>query len=163
MTQTCTLPGRPEAAKSAREFTGKCLPGCPSVYEAMLCADELVANAVQHSRSGLPGGEITVRVVTQPGEWLRVEVEDQGPLLRAVPDDRDEFTEGGRGVLLVTVLADTFGADHTMRWFWMTWDRGAEVSATAPRPPEHTPAQLRKPAVGCEVRARSLHLAGGAS
>jgi len=128
------LPGCPESARAAREFTAACLPGCPSVYEAMLLTDELVANAVQHSRSGLPGGEITVRVITEPGEWLRVEVDDQGPHLRAVADDPGEFAESGRGLLLVSVLADTFGADGTMRWFWMAWSRGAEASAPAPSP-----------------------------
>lgn len=161
MMRACTLPGRPESARAAREFTAACLHGCPSMYEAMVCVDELVANAVRHSRSGLPGGEITVRVVTRPGEWLRVEVEDQGPCLRAVPDSPDEFAESGRGLLIVTVLADTFGADFTKRWFWMAWDRGAEASVPAPRPPERAPARLRNPAVRCEVRVRGLHPAGG--
>jgi len=161
VTRACTLPGLPESARAAREFTAACLPGCPSLYEAMVCVDELVANAVQHSRSGLPGGEITVRVVTRPGEWLRVEVEDQGPCLRAVPDDPDEFAESGRGLLIVTVLADTFGADFTKRWFWMAWNRGAEVSLPAPRLPAGTSVELRKPAVPCEVRVRGLHPAGG--
>jgi hypothetical protein len=161
MRESRTFPGSPESARAAREFTAACLPGCPSVYEAMLATDELVANAIQHSRSGLPGGEITVRVVTRPGRWLRVEVEDQGPRLRAVPDDPDEFAESGRGLLIVTVLADTFGADFTKRWFGMAWNRGAEASLPAPRPPEHAPAQLRKPAVLCEVQG--LHPAGGVS
>jgi len=156
MRESRTLPGRPESARAAREFTAGCLPGCPSVYEAMLLTDELVANACQHSRSGLPGGEVTVRVVTEPGEWLRVEVEDQGPHLRAVPGDPDELAESGRGLLLVSVLADTFGADHAMRWFWMAWDRGAEACAAAPRPPARAPAELRRSPELWELRRRAV-------
>ena len=78
----------------------------------MLCADELAVNAIQHSRSGLPGGQITVRVETQPGE-LYVEVADQGPLLRVVPDDPGEaaeLAEHGRGLDLVRILASETGA-----------------------------------------------------
>ena len=74
-----TLPGRPESARAAREFAAGCLAGCPSSDDAVLCVDELVANAIQHSRSGLPGGTIEVRIAVAAGEWLRVEVKDAGP------------------------------------------------------------------------------------
>ena len=74
-----TLPGRPESARAAREFAAGCLAGCPSCDDAVLCVDELVVNAVQHSRSGLPGGTIEVRIAVAAGEWLRVEVQDAGP------------------------------------------------------------------------------------
>jgi hypothetical protein len=131
------LPGRPESARAAREFTADCLPGCPLVYEAMVCVDELVANAVQHSRSGLPGGTITVRVTTRPGDWLRVDVEDAGPMLRlvprqAAPDDAGQLAEHGRGLVLVDVLADASGAATGVAWFRMAWDRGPQASAPAP-------------------------------
>ena len=54
-------------------------PGALPVDDAVLCVDELVANAVQHSRSGLPGGTVEVRIAVAAGEWLRVEVQDAGP------------------------------------------------------------------------------------
>ncbi len=151
LTSVLTLPGRPGSARAAREFTAACMPGCPTVYEAMLCTDELVTNAVQHSRSGLPGGQITVRVETRPGEWLRVDVEDQGPRLRAVPDDpgeAGELAEHGRGLALVAVLADETGAGIGLRWFRMAWDAQACVPAPRPprppRPPRLTAAELRR-------------------
>lgn len=122
-TVTCSLPGLPESARAARELTAVCLAGCPAAADAVLCVDELVANAVQHSRSGLPGGMVTVRIAVAAGEWLRVEVEDQGPLA-AVPAQRDALDEGGRGLMLVVGLADVFGADAAkgQHWFAMPWD-----------------------------------------
>ena len=175
MTAT-TLPGRPESARAAREFAAGCLAGCPSCDDAVLCVDELVANAVQHSRSGLPGGTIEVRIAVAAGEWLRVEVQDAGPLAPAVPAQRGPLDERGRGLALVVSLAEVFGADGGgLYWAWMPWAPGvrevwdrrtfAEViraaeaagwepdsggSRPAPRPP-------------IQIRARGLHHAGGAS
>jgi anti-sigma regulatory factor (Ser/Thr protein kinase) len=190
MTQTCTLPGRPEAARAAREFTAACLPGCPAADDAALCVDELVANAIQHSRSGLPSGTVTVRVAVAPGKWLRVEVEDAGPLRAAMPSQRAALDERGRGLALVVSLAEVFGADGGLRWFWMPWapgvreawdqrtfaeviraaeaagwEPGSEASRPALQPPIQIPAQLRKPVVTCEVRKPlgRLNPAGGAS
>ena len=118
---SCTLPGRPESARAARQFLTECLVGCPSAHDAVLCADELVANAIRHSRSGLPGGTIEVRIAIAPGEWLRVEVQDAGPL--AVPSPRDALDEGGRGLPLVIALAEVFGSDgHGLLWFSLRWD-----------------------------------------
>jgi anti-sigma regulatory factor (Ser/Thr protein kinase) len=133
VTSVLTLPGRPESARAAREFTAACLRACPSVFEAMLCTDELAVNAIQHSRSGLPGGQITIRVETQPGE-LYVEVADQGPRLRAVPDDpgeAGELAEHGRGLDLVRILASEVGAGVGLHWFRMAW---AQARVPAPRP-----------------------------
>lgn len=164
-----TLPGRPESARAAREFAAGCLAGCPSSDDAVLCVDELVANAIQHSRSGLPGGTIEVRIAVAAGEWLRVEVKDAGPLSPAVPAQRGPLDEHGRGLALVVSLAEVFGADGGLRWFWMPWApdvreawdrrtfaeviRDAEAAgwapgSGAPRPP-------------LQVRARGLHHAGG--
>lgn len=142
-----TLPGRPESARAAREFIAACLPGCPSAYEAMVCADELAVNAIQHSRSGLPGGTITVRVITQPSQWFRIEVEDAGPRLRVVPDDPGPLAEHGRGLALVEVLADVTGRAGRLAWFMMAWERHAEASVPGPRPPVPTPGELRVLAV----------------
>jgi serine/threonine-protein kinase RsbW len=138
------LPGRPESVRTARQFTDACLPACPSVFEAMLCADELVTNAVEHSRSGLPGGTLTIRVITEPGQWLRVEVEDAGPRLRAVPANAGPLAEHGRGLALVNVLADTTGQAAGLAWFSMAWTRHAEVPEPRHAP---TPAELRTLAV----------------
>ena len=147
MREACILPGLPGSARAAREFIAAALPGCPSAYEAMVCADELATNAIQHSRSGLPGGTLTVRVITQPGQWFRVEVEDAGPRLRVVPADPGPLAEHGRGLALVEVLADVTGRDGRLAWFMMAWERHAEASVPGPRPPVPTPGELRVLAV----------------
>jgi serine/threonine-protein kinase RsbW len=185
-----TVPGRPEAARAVRQFLAECLAECPLADDAVLCANELVVNAIQHSRSGLPAGTIEVRIAIALGEWLRVEVHDAGPLVPVVPAQRGPLDETGRGLALVVSLAEVFGADGGLRWFWMpwapgvheAWDRrtfaemiraakaagwepGSEASRPALRPTIQIPAQLRKPAVTCEVRKPlgRLNPAGGAS
>ncbi len=64
MMTVLTLPGLPESASAARELTARCLAGSPAADDAVLCVDELFANAVLHSASGLPGGKVTVIVNT---------------------------------------------------------------------------------------------------
>jgi hypothetical protein len=124
------LPGLPESARAVRSFVAACLPGCPVADDAVLCADELAANAVQHSRSGLPGGMFTVRVAAQRGQWLRVEIEDAGPRLRVVPAAAESgaLAEAGRGLDLVVALAEVFCANGGLRWFWMPWSPQVRAS-----------------------------------
>jgi len=120
-----TLPGVPESAAVARDFTAKCLAGFPSADDAVLCVDELVSNAVQHSRSGQPGGLVEVRV-TLTGGGLLAEVRDDGPLAAAAAPSCDLLAERGRGLLLVEALAAVSGsAGPGVWWFWMPW--GAEL------------------------------------
>ena len=73
------LPGRPEAAAGAREFAAKALAGYPAADDAVAALNELVINAVQHSRSGLPGGTLEVRLTVTAASVL-AEVVDEGPL-----------------------------------------------------------------------------------
>ncbi len=88
----------------------------------MLCASELFANAVDHSRSGEPEGHV-IRTLTMPAEdRLRVGVIDDGyrsngptpPSLPQIPADRSrrEWAEAerGRGLLLIDVLAAAWGS-----------------------------------------------------
>jgi anti-sigma regulatory factor (Ser/Thr protein kinase) len=44
----------------------------------LLICSELASNAALHSRSAEPGGRFTVRSRIFPGEYVRIEVEDQG-------------------------------------------------------------------------------------
>ena len=115
-------PARPPRVGPGRPRVRRRVPGrLPFRDDAVLCVDELVANAVQHSRSGLPGGTIEVRIAVAAGEWLRVEVQDAGPLAPAVPAQRGPLDEHGRGLALVVALAEVFGADGGLRWFCMRW------------------------------------------
>lgn len=90
------------------------------VVEAMvLCASEMFANAVDHSRSGTdPEGRV-VRTLTAPS-WARVRVEiiDDGhrpdqPQTPAIPSERSleewQEAERGRGLLLIDHLASSWG------------------------------------------------------
>ena len=71
-------PGRPEQVQRVRADLGALLNRCPLADEAILVASELAANAVTHSSSRQPGGRFIVRGVMCPGDYVRVEVEDQG-------------------------------------------------------------------------------------
>jgi anti-sigma regulatory factor (Ser/Thr protein kinase) len=112
MMTALTLPGVPESAAAARALTAKCLAGSPAAGDAVLCVDELFANAVLHSASGLPGGKVTV-VVSTGGGAARVDVIDAGPL----PSGARGPGGLGQGIMIVSQLADAFGADGTDRWF----------------------------------------------
>src|SRR6185437_572320 len=50
---------------------------CPAADDVALLVDELVANAVEHTRSG-KGGEVRVTVAAAPGEWVLLLVGDDG-------------------------------------------------------------------------------------
>ena len=128
MMAVLTLPGLAESASAAREFAARALAGSPAVDDAVLCIDELFANAVLHSASGLPGGQVTV-VVSTTGTSARIDVIDEGPL----PAGAGAPHGLGQGVLIVSQLADAFGADGADRWFTvaMAGRSGEDLSAAA--------------------------------
>ena len=128
MMAALTLPGLPESASAARKLTASCLAGSPAAGDAVLCVDELFANAVLYSASGLPGGEVTV-VVSTGGGTARVDVIDEGPL----PPGTRACHGLGQGLVIVSRLADIFGADGSDRWFTIgTAGRASEdLSAVA--------------------------------
>jgi anti-sigma regulatory factor (Ser/Thr protein kinase) len=109
------LPGRPESAAAARSLVRQVLgEDHPSAGDAGLVVSELVGNAVTHTRSGQPGGTITVAVETsgQPPE-VRIRVRDAGgpgaPGLAAAADS----SEHGRGLRIVAALAAEWGTQDT--------------------------------------------------
>jgi serine/threonine-protein kinase RsbW len=118
------LPGRPEAAAGAREFARKALAGYPAADEAVLCLDEMVVNAVQHSKSGLPGGTLEVRLTVTDASVL-AEVLDAGPLGVPAAVSRDNFAERGRGLVLVEALTRAWGSAGNGLW-WFRLPLGGE-------------------------------------
>jgi anti-sigma regulatory factor (Ser/Thr protein kinase) len=86
-----------------------------------LLLSELLANSIQHSDSGKPGGIVTVTVTVAPGGVL-AEVADAGgdgePALREPPGDD---SERGRGLRLVEELSRSWGwfggKDQRVTWF----------------------------------------------
>ena len=81
-----------------------------------LCASELVANAIEHSRSGEWDGRVLRALFESDPGVLRLVVVDDGARDSApqVPVDRTEqqwlTAERGRGLLMVDMLAAKWGA-----------------------------------------------------
>ncbi|GGU39113.1 hypothetical protein GCM10010259_32150 [Streptomyces daghestanicus] len=75
--------------------------------DVLLCVSELATNALLH---GVPPGRgFALGLLLHPDGVLRVEVHDSGEGEVRPPDPAPEG-EGGRGLLLVSVLADKWGA-----------------------------------------------------
>ncbi|MFJ4618949.1 ATP-binding protein [Streptomyces sp. NPDC088812] len=110
---TVRLSSTPRGARLARRLTAQQLDawGHPHGGEANDTAQhvvaELAANAVTHGR--VPGRDFELRLLLLPEGVLRVEVGDARAdrKLRIVPGS--EEAEGGRGLVLVAVLARTWG------------------------------------------------------
>ena len=83
---------------------------CPVLDEAVLLTSELCANALQHTASG-NGGTFEVTIF-HTDRSLRIEVRDNGaktvPVVRTL-EDLDNPAESGRGLELVTLIADRWG------------------------------------------------------
>jgi anti-sigma regulatory factor (Ser/Thr protein kinase) len=98
----------PEEVPAARRLIVKTAASwqVPLSHDALrdveLCASELLANAIEHTRSWC---RVTV---AWTGERLRVEVWDSSLRLPEAADAEDTAT-GGRGLLLVRALAHSWG------------------------------------------------------
>jgi anti-sigma regulatory factor (Ser/Thr protein kinase) len=91
-------------------------------HDLLLLASELVANSVVHADpDGAP--EIRVALVLGPGA-VRVMVTEAGSLKTVSVQPRDPLRIGGRGLLLVECLSDSWGTERdasgqTRVWFEM--------------------------------------------
>ncbi len=116
-----TLAGRVEQVGVARAFARKLLNADPLLDTALLVVSELVSNSVQHSRSSLPGGTVTLYLL-HAGARVRIEVHDDGaddgiPCMRPAgtevfPEwsgDLGEVDLRGRGLRLVDEVATCWG------------------------------------------------------
>lgn len=108
------FPGRPDRVAAVRAYVADCLTGAgwPTlVADAVLCVDELFANAVRHTRSGEPGGEVAVRV--EPvGAAVVCHVHDQGGPSVPAPGSPQRGGESGRGLPIVAALASACGGTN---------------------------------------------------
>jgi len=103
-----TFPGRADQSRLVRQFIAFLLTGCPLADNAVFVAAELVANALQHTRSALPGGLFLVEVRRWRG-GVAVAVTDQGSTNEPVTRRTDELAESGRGLHTVEALATRWG------------------------------------------------------
>jgi serine/threonine-protein kinase RsbW len=101
-----TYPGTPESVPAARRFVRATLAHSPRVHDLELIASELITNSICHTPSGQQRGTFTITIQHLPGR-ARIEVADLGTLpWRPARPNRDEMVEHGRGLQIVTALAD---------------------------------------------------------
>jgi serine/threonine-protein kinase RsbW len=104
------LPARDTSVAEARRLVQERLRSWgvaeESCGDAELLVSELFTNAVRHTDSDKVGCELWMI-----GVRLRLEVTDEGGSRHLLPSPRrpDSEGEGGRGLLLVSVLADEWG------------------------------------------------------
>lgn len=100
----------------------------------VLCASELVANAIEHSRSGDPDGHVVRALFPPTPNVLRLIVVDDGARESSpmIPTARTEeqwlSAERGRGLLMVDALATSWGV-HPVVPFPFCADLGTAVWA----------------------------------
>jgi anti-sigma regulatory factor (Ser/Thr protein kinase) len=116
------LPPDPRSAKQARQFiadfcTAASLPE-DFCFTAALMVSELVTNAVIHGRTSA-----TIEVHRPPGT-LRVAVRDDNPELPPLGDRPSLAAESGRGLMIVSALANRWGVEGVNGgkaiWFELT-------------------------------------------
>jgi serine/threonine-protein kinase RsbW len=100
--------GQADQVAQARRFVEGALAGCPALPDVVLLTSELATNSVQHSATGR-GGAFIVAISHGPGR-VKVTVTDGGSATHpAVTPEAAELAVSGRGLLLVDVLADSWG------------------------------------------------------
>ena len=103
------LAGHPESAGKARKFIADFCSAAelpPGVCEtAALLVSELVTNAIIHGRTAA-----TIEA-HRPGDHLRVTVHDNNPGLPPVGGQPPLSNESGRGLQIVSLLAQDWGVE----------------------------------------------------
>jgi anti-sigma regulatory factor (Ser/Thr protein kinase) len=104
-----TLAAVPQSAATARRFIADICNaaqlGEDTCATAALLVSELVTNAIRY------GGSRAVLEAAVPGGRLRVSVKDDNPRLPVVGQHPDLTAESGRGLQLVSALADDWGVE----------------------------------------------------
>lgn len=101
-------PGTPEQISRIRAWTLQHVPtDCADCADtAALVVTEAVTNALLHTRSGLPGGTITVSICPLDNGHIRIGVTDQGDTDAPAPNPH---RDGGRGLHLIHALTHDCG------------------------------------------------------
>ncbi|WP_075898683.1 ATP-binding protein [Actinomadura sp. CNU-125] len=115
-----SFPGGPEQARAVRRFVRCLLADCPYLDDVLLAADELVVNALRHTKSGQGGGRFAVELLHGRG-GVRVAVTDQGGPGEPVCRRADDLDESGRGLCTIALTAAS--------WGWYGNDQGRTVAA----------------------------------
>ena len=155
------LPGR-RGPGPVRQGRGRCAAGrLPGRQRRRPIASELAANAAVHSRSAAPGGWFTVRAEVRDGDYVWIEVEDQGGPWACHAHDDDH----PHGLDLVDALAGdgNWGIDGDAShgrtvWARLDWPgkpgrRRSPPDQTGGAPGQHTANRSRPE--GCDKAAPS--------
>ncbi len=105
-----TIAGRPELVATARAFVSRTLSSHQVGADndtATLLTSEIVTNAIQHTKSGVDGGTVTIVVIGVPHGVL-VEIIDDGSAGMPVVKG-DLYAAEGHGLFLVQHLAAQWG------------------------------------------------------
>ena len=107
----------------------------PVADEVTAVAWELAANACLYSKSNRPGGQFAMTVHDFTGDYVYVEVRDQGSAWDA---DLGQAAECPHGLYLLQQLATTYGAAGGRRG-WMIWFTVSYPAAKPSRPERKAP------------------------
>jgi anti-sigma regulatory factor (Ser/Thr protein kinase) len=159
-----TIPGRPEQVGLARAFVARTLSANQTGADAdaaTLLTSEIVTNAIQHTKSGVDGGTVTI-VVIGVSRGVLVEVIDDGSAGTPVVKG-DLYAAEGHGLFLVQHLASQWGylrdSAGTTVWFELPATHEPQQVAGQPGPVGDVPAQRDTPGPGTgPYRARPTHL-----
>ena len=103
------LPASPRAVKLARDFVSSTLSGLETAvpeqaqWAARLVTSELVTNAVMHARTTIDIGVVCTC------ERVLIAVSDKAAAPQSWSGDTLEADESGRGIGMITTIADDFG------------------------------------------------------
>ena len=129
------FPARPRAAAAARRALETLLWGLDpaQLQVAALLTTELIANGVDHSRTGA-GASVRLDA-TLTGQLLHVEVGDEGPGFVPAPRAPGAPLDSHWGLHLVEHLADRWGVaaePQTLVWFELDRWRARQVRHRSP-------------------------------
>jgi anti-sigma regulatory factor (Ser/Thr protein kinase) len=134
-----TIEGHPRQVSAARAFVARTLDASHlkvDIEAATLLTSEIVTNAIQHTKSGVDGGTVTIVVIGVPRGAL-VEIIDNGspgvPIVKG-----DLYAAEGHGLFLVQQLATQWGylrdPTGTTVWFHLPNAGGPDLAAEEPYP-----------------------------
>jgi anti-sigma regulatory factor (Ser/Thr protein kinase) len=104
------FPGVPRQVKAARHFVAALLDGSPRRDDAVIVISELFTNALQHTRSGQPGGLVVVQV-SRWRQGVRIAVTDQGSAKRPVIKNARSNSDDPSSVSANMPLTDSAAAN----------------------------------------------------
>jgi anti-sigma regulatory factor (Ser/Thr protein kinase) len=134
-----TIEGHPKQVSAGRAFVARTLDASQlkvDIEAATLLTSEIVTNAIQHTKSGVDGGTVTIVVIGVPRGAL-VEIIDNGspdvPIVKG-----DLYAAEGHGLYLVQQLAAQWGylrdPAGTTVWFHLPNAGGHDLAAVEPYP-----------------------------